>query len=288
MREAISLNNNRTLNENGTLSRNNPLSRNEALNDDIVLRIRGLQKRFGAVEVLKGIDLDVRRGEKIAIIGGSGSGKSTLLRCLNFMEIPSAGTIELDGVVLGKTNAQGQRDYPEKPLCAVRERVGMVFQQFNLFPHMTVLENVREALLSVKKMPRHDADIIAKAQLEKVGLSNKQDARPSSLSGGQQQRVAIARALAMSPEIMLFDEPTSSLDPELVGEVLHTIRALAEEGRTLLLVTHELGFAYHFADRVVFIENGVIHEMGSAEQVLKNPQQPRTQAFLARFAERSF
>ncbi|MDE8740560.1 amino acid ABC transporter ATP-binding protein [Pectobacterium polaris] len=288
MREAISLNNNRTLNENGTLNENNPLSGNEALNDDIVLRIRGLQKRFGAVEVLKGIDLDVRRGEKIAIIGGSGSGKSTLLRCLNFMEIPSAGTIELDGVVLGKTNAQGQRDYPEKQLCAVRERVGMVFQQFNLFPHMTVLENVREALLSVKKMPRHDADIIAKAQLEKVGLSNKQDARPSSLSGGQQQRVAIARALAMSPEVMLFDEPTSSLDPELVGEVLHTIRELAEEGRTLLLVTHELGFAYHFADRVVFIENGVIHEMGSAEQVLKNPQQPRTQAFLARFAERSF
>ncbi|MCL6358779.1 amino acid ABC transporter ATP-binding protein [Pectobacterium polaris] len=258
------------------------------MNDDIVLRIRGLQKRFGAVEVLKGIDLDVRRGEKIAIIGGSGSGKSTLLRCLNFMEIPSAGTIELDGVVLGKTNAQGQRDYPEKQLCAVRERVGMVFQQFNLFPHMTVLENVREALLSVKKMPRHDADIIAKAQLEKVGLGNKQEARPGSLSGGQQQRVAIARALAMSPEVMLFDEPTSSLDPELVGEVLHTIRALAEEGRTLLLVTHELGFAYHFADRVVFIENGVIHEMGSAEQVLKNPQQPRTQAFLARFAERSF
>ncbi|MFJ5508305.1 amino acid ABC transporter ATP-binding protein [Pectobacterium jejuense] len=276
MREAISL------------SENNTLSGNEALNDDIVLRIRGLQKRFGAVEVLKGIDLDVRRGEKIAIIGGSGSGKSTLLRCLNFMEIPSAGTIELDGVVLGKTNAQGQRDYPEKQLCAVRERVGMVFQQFNLFPHMTVLENVREALLSVKKMPRHDADIIAKAQLEKVGLGNKQEARPGSLSGGQQQRVAIARALAMSPEVMLFDEPTSSLDPELVGEVLHTIRALAEEGRTLLLVTHELGFAYHFADRVVFIENGVIHEMGSAEQVLKNPQQPRTQAFLARFAERSF
>ncbi|MFJ5390086.1 amino acid ABC transporter ATP-binding protein [Pectobacterium brasiliense] len=277
-----------SLNENSTLNENNTLSGNEARNDDIVLRIRGLQKRFGAVEVLKGIDLDVRRGEKIAIIGGSGSGKSTLLRCLNFMEIPSAGTIELDGVVLGKTNAQGQRDYPEKQLCAVRERVGMVFQQFNLFPHLTVLENVREALVSVKKMSRHDADIIAKAQLEKVGLSNKQEARPGSLSGGQQQRVAIARALAMSPEVMLFDEPTSSLDPELVGEVLHTIHALAEEGRTLLLVTHELGFAYHFADRVIFIENGVIHEMGSAEQVLKNPQQPRTQAFLARFAERAF
>nr|WP_318653505.1 amino acid ABC transporter ATP-binding protein [Pectobacterium brasiliense] len=276
------------MSETMSLNENSTLSGNEALNDDIVLRIHGLQKRFGAVEVLKGIDLDVRRGEKIAIIGGSGSGKSTLLRCLNFMEIPSAGSIELDGVVLGKTNAQGQRDYPEKQLCAVRERVGMVFQQFNLFPHLTVLENVREALVSVKKMSRHDADVIAKAQLEKVGLSNKQEARPGSLSGGQQQRVAIARALAMSPEVMLFDEPTSSLDPELVGEVLHTIHALAEEGRTLLLVTHELGFAYHFADRVIFIENGVIHEMGSAEQVLKNPQQPRTQAFLARFAERAF
>lgn len=288
MSETITLNENSTLNETMSLNENSTLSGNEARNDDIVLRIRGLQKRFGAVEVLKGIDLDVRRGEKIAIIGGSGSGKSTLLRCLNFMEIPSAGTIELDGVVLGKTNAQGQRDYPEKQLCAVRERVGMVFQQFNLFPHLTVLENVREALVSVKKMSRHDADNIAKAQLEKVGLSNKQDSRPGSLSGGQQQRVAIARALAMSPEIMLFDEPTSSLDPELVGEVLHTIHALAEEGRTLLLVTHELGFAYHFADRVIFIENGVIHEMGSAEQVLKNPQQPRTQAFLARFAERAF
>lgn len=288
MRETMTLNETMSLNENSTLNENNTLNGNEDRNEDIVLRIRGLQKRFGAVEVLKGIDLDVRRGEKIAIIGGSGSGKSTLLRCLNFMEIPSAGTIELDGVVLGKTNAQGQRDYPEKQLCAVRERVGMVFQQFNLFPHLTVLENVREALVSVKKMSRHDADIIAKAQLEKVGLSNKQDARPGSLSGGQQQRVAIARALAMSPEVMLFDEPTSSLDPELVGEVLHTIHALAEEGRTLLLVTHELGFAYHFADRVIFIENGVIHEMGSAEQVLKNPQQPRTQAFLARFAERAF
>lgn len=282
MSETMSLNENSMFNENSTLSGN------EARNDDIVLRIRGLQKHFGAVEVLKGIDLDVRRGEKIAIIGGSGSGKSTLLRCLNFMEIPSAGTIELDGVILGKTNAQGQRDYPEKQLCAVRERVGMVFQQFNLFPHLTVLENVREALVSVKKMSRHDADVIAKVQLEKVGLSNKQEVRPGSLSGGQQQRVAIARALAMSPEVMLFDEPTSSLDPELVGEVLHTIHALAEEGRTLLLVTHELGFAYHFADRVIFIENGVIHEMGSAEQVLKNPQQTRTQAFLARFAERAF
>ena len=255
---------------------------------DIVLRLRGLTKAFHDQPVLKGIDLDVRRGEKIAIIGGSGSGKSTLLRCLNFMEVPSGGTIELDGELLGQPLPDGARRYAEKQLCAVRQRVGMVFQQFNLFPHLTVLQNVQEALLSVKKLPRADAAVIARRQLEKVGLADKLHARPGNLSGGQQQRVAIARALAMEPEIMLFDEPTSSLDPELVGEVLHTIRALADDGRTLLLVTHELGFAWHFADRVIFIADGVIHEMGSAEQVLRHPQQPRTQAFLARFAERAF
>ncbi len=166
------------------MSEDNVLREDVDLNEDVVLRIRGLQKRFGAVEVLKGIDLDVRRGEKIAIIGGSGSGKSTLLRCLNFMEIPSAGTIELDGVVLGKTDAKGQRDYPEKQLCAVRERVGMVFQQFNLFPHMTVLENVREALLSVKKIPRHDADAIAKAQLEKSDWATSKRRVPPACPAG--------------------------------------------------------------------------------------------------------
>ncbi|MBP2198765.1 amino acid ABC transporter ATP-binding protein [Pantoea cypripedii] len=253
-----------------------------------VMRIRGLQKQFGDQVVLKGIDLDVYPGEKIAIIGGSGSGKSTLLRCLNFMETPSAGTIELDGVVLGSTGKNNQRIYSEKQLCEVRERIGMVFQQFNLFPHLTVLDNVCEALVSVKKMRREEANNIAQRQLEKVGLSHKQQAWPGSLSGGQQQRVAIARALAMAPEIMLFDEPTSSLDPELVGEVLHTIRELADEGRTLLLVTHELGFAWHFADRVIFIENGVIHEMGTPDEVLKHPRQPRTREFLSRFTERAF
>lgn len=253
-----------------------------------VMRIRGLQKQFGDQAVLKGIDLDIHPGEKIAIIGGSGSGKSTLLRCLNFMEIPSAGTIELDGVLLGTTGKNNQRIYSEKQLCEVRERIGMVFQQFNLFPHLTVLDNVCEALVSVKKLHRYEAKKIAQRQLEKVGLSQKQQAWPGSLSGGQQQRVAIARALAMTPEIMLFDEPTSSLDPELVGEVLHTIRELAEEGRTLLLVTHELGFAWHFADRVIFIENGVIHEMGTPDEVLKHPRQPRTREFLSRFTERAF
>ena len=254
----------------------------------VVMRIRALHKRFGTQSVLQGIDLDIYAGEKIAIIGGSGSGKSTLLRCLNFMEIPSAGTVELDGVTLGKIDSRGQRRYSEKQLSDVRQRVGMVFQQFNLFPHLTVLQNVSEALISVKKMRREEAMRIAHAQLEKVGLGHKHQAWPGSLSGGQQQRVAIARALAMAPEIILFDEPTSSLDPELVGEVLHTIRELADEGRTLLLVTHELGFAWHFADRVIFIENGVIHEMGTPEEVLRHPRQPRTQAFLSRFAERAF
>lgn len=253
-----------------------------------VMRIRGLQKKFGDQEVLKGIDLDIHPGEKIAIIGGSGSGKSTLLRCLNFMEIPSSGTIEINSVIQGGIGKNQQRIYPEKQLCAVRERIGMVFQQFNLFPHMTVLDNVCEGLVSVKKMPREQARTIARQQLEKVGLSHKHQALPGSLSGGQQQRVAIARALAMAPEIMLFDEPTSSLDPELVGEVLNTIRELANEGRTLLLVTHELGFAWHFADRVIFIENGVIHEMGTPDQVLKNPRQARTREFLSRFTERAF
>ena len=243
----------------------------------VVMRVRALHKRFGAQSVLQGIDLDIYAGEKIAIIGGSGSGKSTLLRCLDFMEIPSAGTVELDGVTLGKIDSRGQRRYSEKQLSDVRQRVGMVFQQFNLFPHLTVLQNVSEALISVKKMRREEAMRIARAQLEKVGLGHKHQAWPGSLSGGQQQRVAIARALAMTPEIILFE-----------GEVLHTIRELADEGRTLLLVTHELGFAWHFADRVIFIENGVIHEMGTAEEVLRHPRQPRTQAFLSRFAERAF
>jgi len=259
---------------------------------DTVLRIRNLHKRFDTLHVVKGVDLDVRRGERIAIIGASGSGKSTILRCLNFMEIPSEGTVELDGKVLGEerrgVDDRTQRVYAEAELCAVRERVGMVFQQFNLFPHRTVLENVMEGLVTVKRTPRDTARARAAEQLAKVGLQDKLDAYPGKLSGGQQQRVAIARALAMEPEVLLFDEPTSSLDPELVGEVLRVIHALADEGRTMLLVTHELGFAYHFADRVVFIADGVIHEMGTADEVLKHPQKERTQAFLARFTERAF
>ena len=257
-----------------------------------VIRIRNLHKRFGDLHVIRGVDLDVARGERIAIIGASGSGKSTILRCVNFMEMPSDGTIELDGKVLG-TERRGnggtpERRYSEAELCDVRTRVGMVFQQFNLFPHMTALENVMEGLLSVKHVQKRSARARGIEQLAKVGLQDKLDAYPGKLSGGQQQRVAIARALAMEPEVLLFDEPTSSLDPELVGEVLRVIHALADEGRTMLLVTHELGFAYHFADRVVFIADGVVHETGTPDEVLKNPKRERTRAFLAGFTERAF
>lgn len=255
-----------------------------------ILRVSNLQKRFGDLHVLRGIDLAVEAGERIAIIGGSGSGKSTLLRCLNFMEIPTSGTIELDGRILGKPvgGSPDERRYPERALCAVRERVGMVFQQFNLFPHMTVLENVMEGLVTVKKMKKPEARECALRELQKVGLADKVDSYPSRLSGGQQQRVAIARALAMTPEILLFDEPTSSLDPELVGEVLRVILALADEGRTMLLVTHELGFAYHYATKVIFLADGVFHEVGTPEEVLKHPKQERTRGFLSRFTEFSF
>ncbi|TMH30160.1 MAG: amino acid ABC transporter ATP-binding protein [Betaproteobacteria bacterium] len=260
--------------------------------DETVIRIRNLHKRFGDLHVVKGVDLEVKRGERIAIIGASGSGKSTILRCLNFMEMPSEGTIELDGKLLGTegraNGGRAGRIYSEAELCALRTRVGMVFQQFNLFPHMTVLENVMEGLITVKRTSKDAARSRATEQLTKVGLLDKLDAYPGKLSGGQQQRVAIARALAMEPEVLLFDEPTSSLDPELVGEVLRVIHALAEEGRTMLLVTHELGFAYHFADRVVFIADGVVHETGTADEVLKHPKRERTQAFLARFTERAF
>ncbi|SEM64401.1 amino acid ABC transporter ATP-binding protein [Bradyrhizobium sp. OK095] len=257
---------------------------------ETILRVTNLQKRFGDLHVLRGIDFAVEPGERIAIIGGSGSGKSTLLRCLNFMESPTSGTIELDGKTLGRP-VRGNPDdrlYPEGELCAVRERVGMVFQQFNLFPHMTVLENVMEGLVTVKKMKKQEARECALKELQKVGLADKVDAYPGRLSGGQQQRVAIARALAMMPEILLFDEPTSSLDPELVGEVLRVIRALADEGRTMLLVTHELGFAYHYATKVIFLADGVFHEVGTPDEVLKHPKQERTRAFLSRFTEFSF
>jgi len=252
-----------------------------------LLEVMGLRKRFGDNEVLRGIDLEVARGDRIAILGASGSGKSTLLRCLNFMEIPSAGLIELDGQPIGRETG-GARRYDEAELTRVRQRVGMVFQQFNLFPHKTAVENVMEGLRTVKRVPVGQANAQAMRELERVGLADKADQYPARLSGGQKQRVAIARALAMEPEVLLFDEPTSALDPELVGEVLRVIRALAEEGRTMLLVTHEIGFAYHVASRVVFIADGVIHEQGTPDEMLKNPRQPKTQAFLARHREFDF
>ena len=238
-----------------------------------LLKVTGLRKRFDKTEVLCGIDLDVAKGDRIAILGASGSGKSTLLRCLNFMELPSEGVVELDGQAIGRAGR-----YDEAELTRVRQRVGMVFQQFNLFPHMTAIENVMEGLRTVKRVPVPQARLQALQELERVGLADKADQYPARLSGGQKQRVAIARALAMEPEVLLFDEPTSALDPELVGEVLRVIRALAEEGRTMLLVTHEIGFAYHFASRVLFIADGVIHEQGTADEVLKHPKAPRTQA----------
>ncbi|MFK0333958.1 amino acid ABC transporter ATP-binding protein [Rhizobium sp. NPDC090275] len=254
-----------------------------------ILRSAGLRKFFGPLEVLKGIDLDVMPGERIAIIGGSGSGKSTFLRCLNFMETPTDGRIDLDGRQIGrvKRDRSGKDTvvYSEAELCDVRKRIGMVFQQFNLFPHITVLQNVMEGLVTVSHLPKQEARERAVAELDRVGLSEKLDAFPARLSGGQQQRVAIARALAMRPEILLFDEPTSSLDPELVGEVLRTINALAEEGRTMLLVTHELGFAYRFATRVLYILDGVIHEEGTPDQIFNNPQREKTRAFIERSSE---
>lgn len=257
-----------------------------------LLGVVGLTKRFGDQEVLRGIDLTVAKGERIAILGASGSGKSTLLRCLNFMELPDRGLIELDGRPIGKARGSlpesTDRDYSESELTRIRQRIGMVFQQFNLFPHMTAAGNVMEGLLTVKGMSRTAALERAIAELNRVGLADKADEYPARLSGGQKQRVAIARALSMDPEMLLFDEPTSALDPELVGEVLGVIRSLANEGRTMLLVTHEIGFAYHVASRVIFIADGLIHEIGTPDEVLKHPRQPRTQAFIARHREFDF
>ena len=252
-----------------------------------VLRIEGLRKSFGQLEVLSGIDLTVARGERIAILGSSGSGKSTFLRCINMMEMPSAGRVALDGQLLGQEKG-GTIRYPEAELCRLRTRIGMIFQQFNLFPHMTVAQNVMEGPVSVLGVRRREAEERALRYLAKVGLTDKAAEYPSRLSGGQQQRVAIARALAMEPEILLFDEPTSSLDPELVGEVLQTILDLSQEGRTMLLVTHELGFAYHFATRVLFLHQGRILEQGTPEEVLKHPREERTRAFIGQHSAFAF
>ncbi len=235
------------------------------------VEIRGLKKRFGNNEVLKGIDCNIEAGQVVCVIGPSGSGKSTFLRCINCLEQPTEGTIYVDGNLM---------DANASNIDELREDVGMVFQHFNLFPHLSVIDNVTIAPLLRKKMEKDEAEKVARELLESVGMLEKADAMPNSLSGGQKQRVAIARALAMRPSLMLFDEPTSALDPEMVGEVLDVMRRLAEGGMTMVVVTHEMGFARQVSDRVLFIDGGVIAEEGTPDQVFGNPQNERTQNFL--------
>ncbi len=244
-----------------------------------IVRIENLHKSFGDLAVLKGIDLTVETGETVVLLGSSGSGKSTLLRCVNFMETPTEGRVYLHGELVG-IERNGEVRYRERDLCALRTRIGMVFQHFNLFPHMTVLENVMEGQTTVLRRSKAEAEAKARQQLERVGLAEKADQYPARLSGGQKQRVAIARALAMDPDVMLFDEVTSALDPELVGEVLKTMRQLADEGMTMLVVTHELGFAFHVANRVLFLNEGTILEQGEPQSILKQPQTTRMREFL--------
>ncbi|SFR05424.1 amino acid ABC transporter ATP-binding protein [Desulfoscipio geothermicus] len=236
-----------------------------------MIKIKGLNKYFGSLHVLKDVDFAVDKSNVVVLIGASGSGKSTLLRCINFLELNDSGRVE----IMGKSV-----DPKKDDLNKIRQDVGMVFQHFNLFPHKTVLENVIEAPIFVKKMPRQEAVETASYLLEKVGLSDKADVYPCQLSGGQKQRVAIARALAMNPKIMLFDEPTSALDPELVGEVLQVMKELAREGMTMVVVTHEMGFAKEVADAVFFMDEGKIVEEGKPCEIFTNPQHVRTQEFL--------
>lgn len=242
-----------------------------------------VSKSFGSNEVLKGITLTVKRGEVLCLVGPSGSGKSTFLRCINHLEVVNAGRLAVDGVLVGYEE-RGDKLYELRPREAARQRreIGMVFQRFNLFPHMTALENIIEAPMRVKGIKKSVAVERAGELMARVGLAEKLDAYPAHLSGGQQQRVAIARALAMDPKLMLFDEPTSALDPELVGEVLDVMKSLAESGMTMIVVTHEMGFAREVADQLVFMDGGVVVESGDPDEVLSNPQHRRTQAFLSK------
>lgn len=236
-----------------------------------MIEIKKLYKSYGDNEVLKGIDQTVSEAEVLCIVGPSGSGKSTMLRCINLLEIPTSGEVYIDGELVTSQN-----------INEIRTKMGMVFQNFNLFPHMTVIENVTCAPINVKGVSKTDAEAKAMELLTRVGLDNKANAYPRSLSGGQQQRVAIARALAMDPEIMLFDEPTSALDPEMVGEVLDVMKDLAKEGLAMIVVTHEMGFAKEVADKVIFMDEGVIVEQGTPEEVLVNPSEERTKNFLSK------
>lgn len=238
-----------------------------------MIKVNNLHKHFGKLEVLNGIDEHIKPGEKVVVIGPSGSGKSTFLRCLNLLETPTKGDIYIDGECITQKGSNVNK---------IREKMGMVFQQFNLFPHLTILDNITLAPIKVKKMAKADAEKLAMELLERVGLVDKANAYPAQLSGGQQQRIAIARALAMNPEIMLFDEPTSALDPEMVGEVLEVMKDLAEAGMTMVVVTHEMGFAREVASRVLFMDQGVVVEQGTPEEVFNNPQNERTKSFLSK------
>ncbi len=241
--------------------------------NNIKIHVEGLTKDFGDNHVLRGIDIDIHAGEVVCVIGPSGSGKSTFLRCLNRLEEATSGTITIDGASITD---------PKADVDKIRQHVGMVFQQFNLFPHYTVKQNIMFAPVELKLKSKEEAAATAERLLARVGLAEKIDAKPRSLSGGQQQRVAIARALAMDPDIMLFDEPTSALDPEMVGEVLDVMRELAQQGMTMVVVTHEMGFAREVADRVIFVDEGVIQEEGTPAEVMGNPQNPRTKSFLSK------
>jgi polar amino acid transport system ATP-binding protein len=260
---------------------------NGAAGTQPLLKIQDLHKKFGELEVLRGVDLDVARGEKVSIIGPSGSGKTTLLRCINYLEKPSAGHIFIDGTLIGEKKV-GDRyvHLSDRELARERQEIGFVFQRFNLFPHLTALGNVTVAPVRVLGLSREAAEARGREMLQKVGLSHKADEFPERLSGGQQQRVAIARVLAMQPKLMLFDEATSALDPELIGEVLRVMRQLADEGATMVIVTHEIQFAGEVSDRVIFMDQGKIVEQGPPKDVLLKPREPRTREFLKHIQDR--
>ncbi|WP_330303509.1 MULTISPECIES: amino acid ABC transporter ATP-binding protein [unclassified Streptomyces] len=259
-----------------------PLTKDQPVSTAMV-DIRSVHKRFGSLEVLKGVDLEVRAGEVTVILGPSGSGKSTLLRTINHLEKADRGWISVDGTLVGyRRSGDKLYELPEREILKQRTRIGFVFQNFNLFPHLTVLDNIVEAPVSALKRPRKDVVETAWRLLDRVGLADKADAYPKQLSGGQQQRVAIARALALEPRLLLFDEPTSALDPELVGEVLDVIKDLAHQGTTMIVVTHEIGFAREVADTVAFMDDGRIVERGAPADVLERPRHERTRAFLSK------
>lgn len=238
-----------------------------------VITVKDLHKSFGKLEILKGIDIEIAKGEVVVVIGPSGSGKSTFLRCLNLLEVPTSGEISFEGELITAKNHN---------INATREKMGMVFQQFNLFPHKKVIDNITLAPIQVKGVSAKEAEVTADELLKSVGLQDKKEAYPSQLSGGQKQRIAIARALAMQPHVMLFDEPTSALDPEMVGEVLEVMKKLAEGGMTMVIVTHEMGFAREVGDRILFMDGGKIVEEGTPDQLFGNPTHPRTQEFLSK------